>query len=200
MRDGSVENAMFSTHRLYSDRYSIYPLASADRRRGAERGQVPACTEACVVPECQALGRLLTQERAAAAAKLRVSQSDQSGGGGSTACTQESCGGVSSFCRKKSLRSIVLQNPSNQGAYSLTYQSTHWGIRSIGSESKGQYYHLARDTKAVLRVRSVGALWNCCRNLLPRVFPFKYTVNQIVVTSNYSRCSPLSNAPSWWSL
>ena len=102
MRDGSVENAMFSTHCLYSDRYSIYPLASGDRRRGAERGQVPACTEACVVPECQALGRLLTQERAAAAAKLRVSQSDQSGGSGSTACTQEGRDG------KKRLRSAVL--------------------------------------------------------------------------------------------
>eukprot|EP00964_Phaeocystis_antarctica_P143297 scaffold108805_cov73-Phaeocystis_antarctica.AAC.2 len=98
----------------------------------SEHTRPRACTEVGVVPECQALGRLLTQERAAAAAELRVSQSDQSGGGGSTACSQESCGGVSSFCRKKSLRTIVLQNPSIKVPYSLTHQSTHWGIRSIG--------------------------------------------------------------------
>eukprot|EP00964_Phaeocystis_antarctica_P008945 scaffold4848_cov59-Phaeocystis_antarctica.AAC.3 len=123
-----------SVGRKNPNQIEISRLGRPRRRPGPERGQVPACTEAGVVPECQALGRLLTQERAAAAAELRVSQSDQSGGGGSTACTQESCGGVSSFCRKKSLRSIILQNPSIKVAYSLTYQSTHWGIRSIGSE------------------------------------------------------------------
>ena len=35
---------------------------------------------------------------------------------------------------KKSLRSAALQNPSIKVACSLTYQSTYWGIRSIGRE------------------------------------------------------------------
>ena len=134
---GRSRMAMFSTRCLYSDRYSIYPLASGDP--GADQGRREGrCLHAPRPVWCQSARRsgvfLHTQERAAAAAEVRVSQSDQSGGGGSTACTQESCGGVSSFCRKKSLRSIMLQETSIQGAYSLTYQSTHWGIRSIGSE------------------------------------------------------------------